>query len=55
MLKNNGSFILRIDDTDLTRSSKEFENKIKENLSWLGLIGIKLLINLKELIYIIQI
>ena len=35
--KNNGSFILRIDDTDQTRSSKEFENKIKENLSWLGL------------------
>ena len=25
--KNNGSFILRIDDTDQTRSSKEFENK----------------------------
>ena len=35
--KNNGSFILRIDDTDQTRSSKELENKIKENLSWLGL------------------
>ncbi len=35
--KNKGSFILRIDDTDQTRSSKEFENKIKENLSWLGL------------------
>ena len=35
--KNSGSFILRIDDTDQTRSSKEFENKIKENLSWLGL------------------
>lgn len=35
--KNNGSFILRIDDTDQIRSSKEFENKIKENLSWLGL------------------
>ena len=35
--KNNGSFILRIDDTDQTRSSKVFENKIKENLSWLGL------------------
>ena len=35
--KNNGIFILRIDDTDQTRSSKEFENKIKENLSWLGL------------------
>ena len=28
--KNNGSFILRIDDTDQTRSSKEFENKIKD-------------------------
>ena len=35
--KNKGIFILRIDDTDQTRSSKEFENKIKENLSWLGL------------------
>ncbi|MDC0248387.1 glutamate--tRNA ligase [bacterium] len=35
--KNKGSFILRIDDTDQARSSKEFENKIKENLSWLGL------------------
>ncbi len=35
--KNNGSFILRIDDTDLTRSTKEFENKIKENLTWLGI------------------
>ena len=36
--KNNGSFILRIDDTDQSRSTKEFENKIKENLSWLGLV-----------------
>ena len=35
--KNNGKFILRIDDTDQSRSTKEFENKIKENLSWLGL------------------
>ena len=32
-----GEFILRIDDTDLERSKKEYENKIKENLSWLGL------------------
>ena len=35
--KNNGIFILRIDDTDQSRSTKEFENKIKENLSWLGI------------------
>jgi len=35
--KNNGKFILRIDDTDLSRSTKEFETKIKENLFWLGL------------------
>jgi glutamyl-tRNA synthetase len=35
--KNNGKFILRIDDTDQSRSTKEFENKIKENLLWLGL------------------
>ncbi len=34
--KNNGEFILRIDDTDESRSTKEFENKIKENLTWLG-------------------
>ncbi len=32
-----GEFILRIDDTDLKRSKKEYENKIKDNLSWLGL------------------
>ena len=36
-IKNNGKFILRIDDTDKSRSTKEFENKIKENLSWLGI------------------
>ncbi|MBI66039.1 MAG: glutamate--tRNA ligase [Candidatus Marinimicrobia bacterium] len=34
--KNNGKFILRIDDTDLSRSTNGFENKIKENLTWLG-------------------
>ena len=37
-IKNKGGeFILRIDDTDLERSKKEYENKIKENLLWLGL------------------
>ena len=37
-IKNKGGeFILRIDDTDLERSKKKYENKIKENLSWLGL------------------
>ena len=35
--KNNGIFVLRIDDTDQSRSTKEYENKIKENLTWLGL------------------
>ena len=39
--KNNGSFILRIDDTDQTRSTKDFENKIKENLAWLGIDWVK--------------
>ena len=34
--KNNGNFVLRIDDTDNSRSTKEFENKVKENLTWLG-------------------
>ena len=32
-----GNFILRIDDTDLDRSKKEFEQKIKRDLSWLGI------------------
>jgi glutamyl-tRNA synthetase len=36
--KNNaGVFIVRIDDTDLERSTKEFENDILDNLRWLGL------------------
>ena len=35
--KNGGQFILRIDDTDQERSTKKYENKIKENLLWLGI------------------
>ncbi len=35
--KNNGQFILRIEDTDLVRSKKEFEQDIKDSLEWLGL------------------
>ena len=34
---NNGDFILRIDDTDQQRSTKENEDSIKDNLKWLGL------------------
>ena len=32
-----GNFILRIDDTDIERSKKEYEEKIKRDLSWLGI------------------
>ena len=35
--KNDGKFILRIDDTDQVRSSKEFEDGIKADLQWLGI------------------
>ena len=35
--KHNGKFILRIDDTDVSRSTKAFEDAIKEDLLWLGL------------------
>ena len=35
--KNAGTFILRIDDTDKERSTKEFERAIKTDLAWLGL------------------
>ena len=32
-----GKFILRIDDTDLIRSKKEYEIAIKQDLKWLGI------------------
>jgi glutamyl-tRNA synthetase len=35
--KNQGSFILRIEDTDRERSKPEFEKDILENLKWLGI------------------
>ncbi len=35
--QNKGEFVLRIDDTDQSRSSKEFEDNIKSDLKWLGL------------------
>ena len=35
--KNNGRFVLRIEDTDKERSKKEFEDNILESLAWLGL------------------
>lgn len=33
-----GKFILRIDDTDVERSTIEYENGIREDLTWLGLV-----------------
>lgn len=35
--KNQGSFVLRIEDTDLERSDPEFEKDILESLKWLGI------------------
>ena len=35
--KNNGHFMLRIDDTDQERSFIEYENEIKEDLSWMNI------------------
>lgn len=35
--KLGGSFMLRLDDTDRQRSTEEFANGIREDLSWLGL------------------
>lgn len=32
-----GKFMLRIDDTDLERSTKEFEDAIRSDMNWLGL------------------
>jgi glutamyl-tRNA synthetase len=33
-----GSFVLRIDDTDLARSTQAFEDGIEADLTWLGLV-----------------
>jgi glutamyl-tRNA synthetase len=35
--KNNGKFILRIEDTDVERSKEEFVIDIEESMTWLGL------------------
>ena len=34
---NGGTFVVRIDDTDMERSTEEYKNNILENLRWLGL------------------
>ncbi len=36
VLKQGGTFVLRVDDTDLERSKKEFETAIEADLAWLG-------------------
>ncbi|HAA47620.1 MAG TPA: glutamate--tRNA ligase [Synergistaceae bacterium] len=35
--KNGGTFVLRIEDTDRARSTKEYEETIMKGLQWLGL------------------
>src|SRR3989344_2797834 len=35
--QNGGKLILRIEDTDIERSKKEYEDDIKESFAWLGL------------------
>ncbi|MBC6981780.1 glutamate--tRNA ligase [Caulobacter sp. 17J80-11] len=35
--RQGGTFVLRIDDTDLERSTKEYEHGIETDLQWLGL------------------
>ncbi|HET8750643.1 MAG TPA: glutamate--tRNA ligase, partial [Sphingomicrobium sp.] len=42
-LKSDGTFILRIDDTDRERSTAAFDQAIRDDLAWLGLAPDKLL------------
>src|SRR3989338_10798624 len=35
---SGGAFVVRIEDTDLERSDKEYERDIFENLHWLGIV-----------------
>ena len=36
-LRNEGRFLLRIDDTDAARSTAEYDQAIRDDLAWLGL------------------
>ncbi|MXV44056.1 glutamate--tRNA ligase [Saccharibacter sp. 17.LH.SD] len=36
--RSNGTFLLRIDDTDTQRGKKEYEDGIRRDLTWLGLL-----------------
>ena len=36
--KHGGTFILRIDDTDRDRSTAEFDQAIRDDLDWMGLV-----------------
>ncbi|MFV0298552.1 MAG: glutamate--tRNA ligase [Hyphomicrobiaceae bacterium] len=36
--RENGTFILRLDDTDRERSTPEFADAIRQDLTWLGLV-----------------
>ena len=40
--KEGGDFILRLDDTDQERSTKEFARGIEEDVAWLGIAWTKL-------------
>ena len=46
---NKGELLLRIDDTDVERSKQEFEESIKRDLTWLGIIWDKIAITKKKL------
>ena len=35
--KHHGSFLLRLDDTDVARSTEEFAQAVRDDLAWLGL------------------
>ncbi len=35
--QNGGKFVVRVEDTDKTRSKKEYEDDMLDNLAWLGL------------------
>ena len=51
--KNNGQFLVRIEDTDRERSTKEFEKNILTSLESIGLNpDIPPIINQKEVIFI---
>ncbi|MCX5923526.1 MAG: glutamate--tRNA ligase [Candidatus Dependentiae bacterium] len=50
----NGTFLIRIEDTDVVRSTQEFENSLMQSLAWTGIVADEPMIHQKSRMKIYQ-